>query len=103
MPAPLWIEKLRQRWKVDSIWQVIAILIVFACTGYTIVFISKPILNYLYDGQPVPVWAKLIYYILIFPIYNLVLLGYGFLFGQFDFFWKYEKKFLNRFTRKEKK
>jgi hypothetical protein len=101
MQRPAWIEKLRQRWKVESVWQVMLILMVFACTGYTIVFISKPVLNYLYDGEPVPVWAKVIYYILIFPIYNLVLLFYGFIFGQFKFFWAFEKRFLKRFSRRE--
>ncbi len=100
MPAPIWIEKLKQRWNVDSVWQVIVILIVFACTGYTIVFIGKPILNYFYEGESVPVWAKIVYYILIFPVYNLVLLFYGFVFGQFKFFWAHEKKLLNRFSSK---
>lgn len=102
MPAPLWIIKLQQRWKVKSIWQVMLILIVFACTGYTVVRVSKPILNYVFVGQPVPVWGKVIYYILILPVYNVILLFYGLIFGQIKFFWAYEKKLLSRFSRKGK-
>jgi len=91
-----WLQKLQARWKVGSAFQVIVILLVFACTGYTVLFISKPILNYLYDGQPVPLWANAVYYIFILPIYNVFLLFYGFIFGQFRFFWDFEKRFFAR-------
>ncbi len=51
-------------------------------------------------------WFTYSYYWLILPIYNLVLLGYGFLFGQFAFFWNFEKRFFGRivglFKRKPK-
>lgn len=94
--AMTWMQKLQDRWKVNSAFQVTIILLVFACTGYTVVFIAKPILNYLYAGQPVPIWAKVIYYIFILPFYNLFLLLYGFIFGQFHFFWNFEKRFFAR-------
>ena len=32
-----------------------------------------------------------------FVAYQFLLLGYGWIFGQFDFFWKMEKKILRRF------
>ena len=32
----------------------------------------------------------------ILPVYNILLLAFGFVFGQFGFFWKYEKKTLKR-------
>jgi Na+-driven multidrug efflux pump len=96
MPAPLWIERLRQRWKVESIWQVVIILIVFACTGFSVYFLKKPILKLFTGDQHDTVLVKILYYILILPLYNLLLLGYGFIFGQFDFFWAFEKKFFGR-------
>ena len=46
--------------------------------------------------------ASIIYYMLILPIYNVILLGYGFLFGQFNFFWEFEKRFFNRIFTKKK-
>jgi hypothetical protein len=33
---------------------------------------------------------------LILPVYNVFLLLYGSLFGQFRFFWEFEKRFFNR-------
>ncbi|HZX74601.1 MAG TPA: DUF6787 family protein [Cyclobacteriaceae bacterium] len=33
---------------------------------------------------------------LVFPVYNLFLLFYGFVFGQIHFFWNFEKRFLGR-------
>jgi hypothetical protein len=90
-----WLQKLQSRWKVDSILQVIIILIVFACTGFTVVFLKRPIFNYWF-GETIPSWATASYYILILPVYNLLLLFYGFLFGQFKFFWGFEKRFFGR-------
>jgi hypothetical protein len=33
---------------------------------------------------------------LIFPIYQVLLVFFGFIFGQFKFFWNFEKKMLSR-------
>jgi hypothetical protein len=32
----------------------------------------------------------------VFPAYQILILVYGFLLGQFDFFWQKEKKLLQR-------
>lgn len=95
-----WLQKLQARWKVQSVWQVILILIVFACTGTTVVYIAKPILKWCFEPEPVPIWGRILYYILILPVYNVFLLAYGFLFGQFKFFYEFEKRFLNRIFSK---
>src|SRR2546422_2968923 len=90
-----WIQKLQQRWKAKSVWQVVAILLCFALTGTTIVWLMKPLLRLVF-GSEVPLWAKIAYYILILPVYNLVLLFYGFIFGQLKFFLEFEKRFFKR-------
>lgn len=100
MATPSWIEKLRQKWKLDSIRQVVVVLIVFACTGFTVLFIKKPLLYFLAGERGDTVMASVIYYILILPIYNVLLLGYGFIFGQFNFFWGFEKRSFNRIFRR---
>ncbi len=41
-------------------------------------------------------WFSVLYYILILPVYNVFLLIYGALFGQFKFFWEFEKRFFKR-------
>lgn len=91
-----WTEKLKSRWNVKNTWQVIVILIVFACTGFTVLLIKKPLFNYWYPDGEQPLWAAIAYWILIFPVYNIFLLTYGFIFGQFKFFWEFEKRFFNR-------
>ena len=91
------------RWNLGSAFQVIVVLVVFACTGFTVLFIKKPILHFLAGEEGDSVTASVIYYLLILPLYNVILLAYGFLFGQFNFFWEFEKRFFNRIFRRTKK
>ena len=91
-----WMQKLQTRWKVDSAFQVVIILVVFACTGFTILFLKRPLFQYLYGDGPIPAMTSIIYYVLILPVYNIFLLFYGFIFGLFPFFWKFEKRFFAR-------
>lgn len=93
---PGWIEKLRTRWKLKSGRQVILVLLVFGCTGFTVVFLKGPVLLLLAGEPPYSASATIVYYVLILPIYNIILLAYGFLFGQFRFFWAFEKRFVKR-------
>lgn len=96
-----WTEKLQRRWKAKSIFQVMVILTVFAFTGTTVTFLAKPILEFLFAPATIPLWAKIVYFILVLPIYNVFLLVYGLAFGQFRFFWNFEKRFFGRiFSRK---
>jgi len=103
MSNPSWIDKLKLRWNLTNTYQVFIILIVFACTGFTIFFIKKPLLHFLAGSKGDTALASILYYILILPLYNLLLLAYGFLFGQFQFFWEFEKRFFTRIFSKFKK
>lgn len=103
MPTPGWIEKLRLRWKLKNVTQVIIVLIVFACTGFTVLFIKKPLLHWLAGERGDTTLATVLYYIFILPLYNILLLGYGFVFGQFKFFWEFEERFFKRIFRSHKK
>lgn len=96
-------ERLKQRWNLTSNFQVFIILIVFACTGFTVFFLKKPLLKMLAGEQGDTVVGTVLYYIFILPLYNVLLLGYGFVFGQFNFFWQFEKRFIQRITSKFKK
>jgi len=91
------IEKLKIRWGIKSNWQVIIILFVFTITGSTSVFIAKPVIEFLGISKEL---GGFIYWFLrilvIFPLYQILLISYGWLFGQFHFFWKFVKKFLGR-------
>jgi hypothetical protein len=100
MATPKWIDRLKSRWNLTNTWQVIIILIVFACTGTTVLIIKKPLFAMWFPEGDKPIWASVLYYILIFPVYNVFLLFYGFVFGQFKFFWEFEKKFFKRIFSK---
>ena len=101
MSTPQWITRLQNRWRVKSAMQVIIILIVFACTGLTVMFIKPVITEWLFE-EGYPSWYSIAYWILILPMYNLLLLFYGFIFGQFNFFWAFEKRFFSRFAKRKK-
>jgi hypothetical protein len=91
-----WINKLKKRWGLTSAFQVIIVLIVFACTGTTVLLIKRPLFVYWFPDGDKPLWATIAYYVLILPVYNVFLLIYGFIFGQFNFFWEFEKRFFTR-------
>ena len=91
------MEKLKQRWGVESNFQLTVIFIVFAITGSASAMVSKPICLWLgITKEDFGFLFTPIRLILIFPLYQVLLLIIGFLFGQFAFFWKFEKKILRK-------
>lgn len=96
-----WLDRLQARWNLKSSFQVFIVLIVFACTGFTVLFLKRPVVSFFTADGEQNIWFSLAYYILILPIYNIILLFYGFLFGQFRFFWEFEKRMFRRMTGKK--
>ena len=89
------MEKLKKRWGITSNYQLIIIFIVFAITGSTSAWISKPFCDWLgITNEDIGYWFTPIRLFLIFPIYQVLLVLIGFIFGQFKFFWAFEKKML---------
>jgi hypothetical protein len=90
------MSSFKQRWNITSNYQLIIILIVFAITGSTSAYLSKPILDFLgIYKENISGWLYYpLYLILIFPVYQILLLSFGFIFGQIKFFWAFEKKML---------
>ena len=89
--------KMQARWGV-SIWGVIAILLAFSLAGSTVLRITRPILDFvLPDDVPRWLWwtARIL---IIVPVYQVLLLVYGALLGQFRFFWEKEKKMARVFA-----
>jgi len=93
-----WIDTLKQRWDLNTTWQVLVVLFIFACTGFTVMFLKNPLLGLIDPSYKESTTFTVLYYILILPVYNLILLFYGFIFGQFKFFWEFEKRFVKRMT-----
>ncbi|HXA00878.1 MAG TPA: DUF6787 family protein [Cytophagaceae bacterium] len=97
-------EKLKQRWGIASYWQMAVIFIVFGITGSSSVKIAGPVLELLGIDNSMSGWIFWpLRTLLIFPVYQVLLVFFGWLFGQFDFFWAFEKKMLSRFIPKDKK
>lgn len=92
------MKKLKERWGIEYNWQIIIILCVFAITGSTASYIGKPILNYL--NITTEVFGSFGYWtiriLLLFIMYQFMLVFFGWLFGQHKFFWNFEKKMLRR-------
>jgi hypothetical protein len=92
------VNKLKARWGVESNFQVAIIFIVFAVTGSTASYIGKPFLGYL-NITP-ETFNTLIYWtlrlVILFIMYQFLLVFFGWLFGQHTFFWNFEKKMLSR-------
>ena len=91
--------RMREKWGLTSNLQVVLILIVFALAGSSIMFIRPLIFGVLglQDLEGPLYW--LLYLIFIFPVYQINLLIFGFLFGQFAFFLDKEKKMLRAIGR----
>jgi manganese efflux pump family protein len=92
------MEKLKKHWGIKSNWQLLVICIVFAITGSSSAYVTKLALNYL-GVTPLKLnylLYLLIYIISITPIYVVLLVFFGTVSGQFNFFWNFTKKFLIR-------
>ena len=94
-----WLEK---RWILEYRWEMIRVFIVFALTGSASMFVGRPIMKYIgitkENLNPFFYWILFIIIGLIF--YQILLVTFGWLFGQHKFFWEFEKKMLRRFGLK---
>lgn len=92
------MKKLKERWGIENNFQIIIIFIVFAITGSTASYIGKPILNYFSitteNFGNFGYWAIRI--LILFVMYQIMLVTFGWIFGQHKFFWNFEKKMLRR-------
>ena len=95
-------KKLEKKWILQYKWEMIRVFIVFAITGSSSLYIGRPIIKLLgitkENLNPVIYWILFIIIGLIF--YQILLVTFGWLFGQFKFFWEFEKKMLRRFGLK---
>ena len=88
--------------KIESFFQFVLVMIVFAITGslsliVTVLFFE--VLNLNVDSfSPLVFWPLRI--IIIFFVYQVLLLIIAIPFGQFQYFWRFEKKILSRFGLK---
>lgn len=91
------VERLKQKWGISSNLDFCAIMLTFSLAGAMISVCRQPIFNTLGVTPSKPLWLKIMVYLpIVFPLYQLSLILFGTLLGQFRFFWDKEKK-LGRF------
>lgn len=91
-------HRLEEKWNVKYRWELISIFLVFAITGSSSVFIGRPLIKMAgINKENLPTFAYWTLYIIIgFIFYQILLVLIGWLFGQYRFFWDFEKKMLRR-------
>ena len=92
-------KKLENKWILEYKWEMIRVFIVFAVTGSSSMFVGRPIMKFIgitkENLNPILYWVLFIIIGLLF--YQILLVIFGWIFGQFRFFWEFEKKMLRRF------
>lgn len=101
-------KKLEKRWVVNEKWQIIRIFIIFAITGTSSIFLTSPIFESIGLHKATfsdSVFLLILYYIIkffaILPIYKVLLLVFGWMFGEYNFFRAFVLKMVNRFLFKK--
>ena len=95
-------KSLLKHMKIDSFFQFVLVMVVFAITGSLSLIVTVllfEIFNLNVDSfSPLVFWPLRI--IFIFFVYQVLLLIIAIPFGQFRYFWQFEKKILSRFGLK---
>jgi len=95
-------KSLLNHMKIESFFQFVLVMIVFAITGSLSLIVTVSlfeVLNLNVDSySPLVFWPLRI--IFIFFVYQVLLLIIAIPFGQFRYFWQFEKKILSRFGLK---
>ena len=90
------MERLKEKWGIKSDIQLFIILVVFSITGFIAGFVVADPLLSLFNIQDNTNYYWPIRILIIFPSYQVLILIIGAVFGQFRFFWNFEKKMLSR-------
>ncbi len=91
------IKKLLKIFKVKDLKQLIIVFTVFSITGSLSVILGEPVINFFFkDSLESGPFFWILRIFIIFPIYQILLIIVGTIFGQFNYFWQIEKKILVR-------
>ena len=92
------IKYFKEKWNLKSNFQLVIILIVFAITGSGSLYISKPLMEFLsISSENMDIYLYwILRFFIVTVVYQFVLLLVAFVFGQFNWFWNFEKKILKK-------
>ena len=90
--------KVLKIFKVKNFYQLFKVFIVFGITGSASVFASDYVLLFLNINEDS--LNKFLYWtirvLVVFPVYQILLIIVGTIFGEYNYFMSFEKKFLRR-------
>ncbi|MEC6997314.1 MAG: DUF6787 family protein [Pseudomonadota bacterium] len=92
---------LKKIFKTDSTYQLCIVFLVFGISGSLSVYVSKPLLELLNYEEFISnsIIQIILRILIIFPIYQIILLAVASIFGEFNYFWKFGKKFWKKFKK----
>lgn len=100
-------EKFKEKWKIKNNRHLAVILIVFSLTGFSTLFLEELIVGAIGLPSPHSWWLRVVIFIFLsLPLYNIILLFWAFVLGEFRFFVGFIKQFfgtLFSFLRKKAK
>jgi|TARA_B110000263_G_C15059013_1_gene396508 hypothetical protein len=92
------LQKIIDKFHAKSFKHLIIIFLVFALSGSASLLMSSSVLTAINLKELINFYPLylLVRIILLIPIYQLVLIIIATLFGEFRYFWNFEKKFFKR-------
>ena len=98
------IIKFIKYFQAKSFNHLILIFIIFGISGSLTLILSEPIINFIKINKIVENTFILLFLriIIIFPLYQLVLISIATIFGQFNYFLSFERSMLKKLFKKLK-
>ncbi|MAJ14164.1 MAG: hypothetical protein CMN44_04210 [SAR116 cluster bacterium] len=98
------IEPLIKRFNAKSLKHLVIIFVIFGISGTCTLIITEPIINLLkmneiFQNSLILIFLRVI---IIIPLYQIILLSIGYIFGEFNYFYNFEKKIYKKFLKKIK-
>ena len=91
-----WAEKLKNKWGITSNRDFWMIMLTFSLAGMTIMVVRRFLFPLVGITAHTPIWIKVAVYVpLAFCAYQIGLLLWGTVLGQFNFFWAWEKRMVS--------
>ena len=92
------IQNLINKFNAKSKIHLFIIFLVFGLSGSFSLLISSPIMSILDMKNTLNNYTLYFFFrvLIIIPIYQLILIIIATIFGEFEYFWKFEKKILKR-------
>lgn len=95
-----YFDRLKTKWGITSNFALAIIITVFALTGSSAVYVSNQFINFFLDPSLSSGWVRTVLKICITtPIYMVLLVTFGTVFGQFQFFWNFAKRMVKGFGK----